>query len=47
MKLEDVELEEEMEMPCPCKKCGKWFDLNDGYGSEKMVPKYRYLRKVL
>lgn len=38
MKLEDVELEEEMEMPCPCKKCGKWFDLNDGYGSEKWFP---------
>ena len=21
---------EEMEMPCPCDDCGKWFDLNDG-----------------
>lgn len=31
----NVELNEEMEMPCPCKRCGKWFDLNDGFGSEK------------
>lgn len=30
-----VELDEEMEMPTPCTHCGEWFDLNDGYGSEK------------
>ena len=36
--IQDVELDEEMEMPCPCQKCGKWFDLNDGYGSEKWFP---------
>lgn len=28
----DVYLDEEMEMPCPCQCCGKWFDLNDGVG---------------
>lgn len=28
----------EMEMPVPCQKCGEWFDLNDGYGSEKWYP---------
>lgn len=27
-----------MEMPTPCQKCGGWFDLNDGYGSEKWFP---------
>lgn len=27
-----------MEMPCPCQHCGGWFDLNDGYGSEKWYP---------
>lgn len=26
---------EEMETPTPCQHCGKIFDLNDGYGSEK------------
>jgi|GEM_PF-1714630 len=31
----DIELDEEMEMPTPCQHCGKWFDLNDGHGSEK------------
>ena len=29
---------EEMEMPTPCQKCGSWFDLHDGYGSEKWYP---------
>lgn len=29
---------EEMEMPTPCQHCGKIFDLNDGYGSEKWHP---------
>lgn len=27
-----------MEMPCPCQKCGGWFDLNDGRGSDKWFP---------
>lgn len=27
--------EEEMEMPTPCAHCGGWFDLKDGYSSEK------------
>lgn len=30
---------EEMEMPTPCKKCGKWFELNDGAASEKWFPR--------
>lgn len=34
----DLELSEEMEMPTPCQKCGKWFDLNDGTGSTKWFP---------
>ncbi len=34
MKNED----EEMDMPCPCQKCGEWFDLNDGRGSQKWYP---------
>lgn len=29
---------EEMEMPCPCQKCGEWFDLNDGCRSDKWYP---------
>ncbi len=29
---------EEFEMPTPCQKCGKWFDLNDGLGSTKWYP---------
>ena len=33
-----IELDEEMEMPCPCSKCGKLFDLNDGVRSEKWYP---------
>jgi hypothetical protein len=28
----------EFEMPTPCPHCGKTFDLNDGYGSEKWHP---------
>ena len=28
----------EMEMPTPCQRCGNWFDLNDGYGSDKWYP---------
>jgi len=27
-----------MEMPTPCEKCGKWFDLNDGLTSNKWFP---------
>ena len=27
-----------MEMPCPCQKCGGWFDLHDGTGSDKWFP---------
>ncbi len=27
-----------MEMPCPCQRCGEWFDLNDGVGSDKWYP---------
>jgi lysyl-tRNA synthetase class I len=27
-----------MEMPCPCQKCGGWFDLHDGCGSDKWYP---------
>lgn len=33
-----VELDEEMEMPTPCQRCGEWFDLNNGYGSKKWHP---------
>ena len=29
---------EEMEMPTPCQRCGNWFDLNDGYRSDKWYP---------
>jgi hypothetical protein len=29
---------ENMETPCPCEHCGEWFDLQDGYGSEKWHP---------
>lgn len=29
---------DDMEMPCPCQKCGNWFDLNDGHGSKKWFP---------
>lgn len=30
--------DENMEMPVPCQKCGGWFDLHDGCGSEKWFP---------
>jgi hypothetical protein len=33
-----MDFSEEMEMPTPCQKCGKWFDLNDGTGSAKWFP---------
>jgi hypothetical protein len=33
------DLGEEMEMPTPCQHCGKIFDLNDGWGSDKWYPK--------
>lgn len=34
--MEDLELDPDtMEMPCPCEHCGNWFDLHDGYASEK------------
>ncbi len=33
-----IEIDESMEMPTPCVKCGNWFDLHDGYGSEKWYP---------
>lgn len=33
--MEYIELDEEMEMPCPCQHCGEWFDLHDGSGSQK------------
>lgn len=38
--MEKIELDvtENMECPCPCEKCGKWFDLQDGSGSEKWFP---------
>lgn len=26
----DIYLDEEMEAPCPCDKCGEWFDLHTG-----------------
>jgi len=29
---------ENMEEPTPCIHCGEWFDLQDGYGSEKWHP---------
>ena len=31
-------LDDEMEMPTPCQKCGGIFDLNDGHGSVKWFP---------
>ena len=36
--MKNIELDEEMDMPTPCSKCGEWFDLNDGYGSKKWFP---------
>lgn len=38
MIVEDIELDEEMDMPCPCSHCSKWFDLHDGEGSDKWYP---------
>lgn len=29
---------DENSMPCPCQKCGEWFDLSDGVGSDKWYP---------
>lgn len=29
---------DEMEMPCPCQKCGEWFDLQEGRPSNKWFP---------
>jgi len=29
---------DEDSMPVPCSKCGSWFDLNDGVGSDKWFP---------
>jgi lysyl-tRNA synthetase class I len=29
---------EEYDMPVPCEHCGKLFELNDGYASEKWYP---------
>lgn len=36
--MEFIELDEEMEMPCPCQRCGEWFDLHDGRGSKSWYP---------
>ena len=36
--MSDFEEFDEDSMPCPCQKCGEWFDLTDGYGSEKWYP---------
>ena len=33
-----ISLDTEMEMPTPCEKCGGFFDLLDGLGSEKWYP---------
>lgn len=37
MKNEFEDFDEDS-MPCPCQKCGEWFDQPDGYGSEKWFP---------
>lgn len=29
---------DEDSMPVPCSKCGSWFDLTDGVGSDKWFP---------
>lgn len=34
-EMNHVIIDECMDMPTPCQHCGGWFDLNDGYGSEK------------
>lgn len=36
--INEPENTEGMEMPCPCQKCGDWFDLHDGRGSQKWFP---------
>lgn len=33
LAMQDVQLAEEMDMPCLC-DCGKWFDLDDGWQSK-------------
>lgn len=33
----DNEFDEDS-MPCPCQKCGSWFDMYDGQRSEKWFP---------
>lgn len=33
-----MEVFEEYDMPVPCEHCGKLFELNDGYASEKWHP---------
>ncbi|GGG34020.1 hypothetical protein GCM10011378_08060 [Hymenobacter glacieicola] len=38
MSIIDIELDEEMEMPCPCQHCGEWFDLHDGRSSKSWYP---------
>lgn len=37
--------DDQMQMPTPCRGCGEWFDLNDGYGSEKWYPNTVICRK--
>lgn len=34
----NIELDEEMDAPCPCQKCGNWFDQSDGTTSRKWYP---------
>lgn len=34
----DLDYDGGMEMPTPCQKCGKLFDLNDGASSQKWFP---------
>lgn len=36
--MKTMEDTDSMEMPVPCQKCGGWFDLTEGYGSEKWFP---------
>src|SRR5699024_4415764 len=31
-------MKSQFEMPTPCQNCGEFFDLHDGYGSEKWFP---------
>jgi len=39
------ETNEFMEMPCRC-DCGKWFDLNDGYASEREVKEHFKMKGI-